>query len=436
MSETIWINLSSGEDLIPSRLEYIVTYLNRHPVKPNGICINLRFNDSIPKGCCYLGFREIQIQHPFLLGVFKKDPKDSASWSMSKYTFRQRNILGITKRQSGGVAMEHNTLQFDLLGNLFFHLSRYEEVFWQGKQAIHGGMPESEHLLVRAKAHTLPVVDQLVLFFFSLFDLPSKITPTEIRLTHDIDAIWKYPSLPKTGRTLGRVLLNQPHRLIAHLYQWARVWQKQIPDPFDTFDWLFSSAVIQKEVYWIVGGATQYEGFYSIYDPKVMALIELAKARGYNVGLHPSYDSAATERVFTREVETFKSVMGFEPSISRQHFLRWDHKKTPYFIEQASIQQDGTMGFNEYIGFRAGTGFSFQLYCFEEERPYRFSSFPMVVMDTALLHRYGAKAFTYLQSFLEQNRSGTCITLNVHNFTFDSLREGGSWAQQDYAFYF
>ena len=49
------------------------------------------------------------------------------------------------------------------------------------------------------------------------------------------------------------------------------------------------------------------------------------------------------------------------------------------------METDSSIGYRDRIGFRAGTGFPFHLYNFEDEKPYSWKEIPLVLMDVAWL---------------------------------------------------
>ena len=61
-------------------------------------------------------------------------------------------------------------------------------------------------------------------------------------------------------------------------------------------------------------------------------------------------------------------------------------KKTLEVLEQTALKYDATLGFAEHIGFRRGTCFPFYLYDFKRKQISTILEFPLIIMDTTLIH--------------------------------------------------
>jgi len=110
-----------------------------------------------------------------------------------------------------------------------------------------------------------------------------------------------------------------------------------------------------------------------------------AADRGFEVGVHASYNSLAERGMLAAETKTLAKVMGRKPKGSRQHWLRFGrHRKLYQGIHDAGLVYDSSLGFAEMCGFRNGANFAFPPYDFENERPCSFLEIPLVIMDGSL----------------------------------------------------
>jgi hypothetical protein len=103
------------------------------------------------------------------------------------------------------------------------------------------------------------------------------------------------------------------------------------------------------------------------------------KLRGCEIGLHGinAWLDAAKAR---EEAEEIRRVSGADPVGVRMHWLYFN-EQSPIILEQAGMDYDSTVGYNETVGFRAGTT---QVY-----KPLgvdRLLELPLHVMDTALFY--------------------------------------------------
>lgn len=113
--------------------------------------------------------------------------------------------------------------------------------------------------------------------------------------------------------------------------------------------------------------------------------LKSATGRGFEVGIHASYNSLAGSGTLGNETRKLETVLGHRPAGSRQHWLRFDrHDKLYRGIEAAGLAYDSSLGFAETCGFRNGANFAFPPYDFEGERPCSFLEIPLAIMDGSL----------------------------------------------------
>jgi hypothetical protein len=181
-------------------------------------------------------------------------------------------------------------------------------------------------------------------------------------------------------------------------------------------------AIVEKKIYFLCGGKTKYDHFFDISDQKAAAIIQLAKENKYSIGIHPSYDSDTNEKIFTTEKTILEKASNNVVTDSRQHFLRYSIHHTGEILDRAGIKTDSSIGYRDKIGFRAGTGFPYRMYNFNQEKAFDFVEIPMVIMDGAAMEEAGWNSDEFIKlisKFLEKNRYYTQITFNFHNSFFD-----------------
>lgn len=138
---------------------------------------------------------------------------------------------------------------------------------------------------------------------------------------------------------------------------------------------------------------------------------------GCEIGLH-GLDAWAESTKGRREAAELKRVIGNETNHAigvRMHWLYFD-QHSPAALEQAGFAYDSTVGYNETIGFRAGTT---QVY--RHLHTESLLELPLHVMDTALfypshLHLTFVEAHERINQTIEQvAQLGGCITFNWHD---------------------
>ena len=404
------------------RLQYVLNFIENHPNSSDQI--KLSISDPLDA--------DIVIQYSDQKGNFQIIPQNvffrnsKVKIEVLKETtivYDGHELKGFCN--SGGSSF----IPFDIFETIFFHISRYEEWFCDDNMLdLHGTLLSSHHYLVKNNVHQIPLVDILICYFLEKIGLNPKLSPTKFTLTHDIDVLLKFPSFYKFLRGYGHIFIHYNDKIqkaFKHTVNYFNIKIGKIADPYDSFDWLLdvnNQKINQKIIYWLSGGKTQFEGFFNISDPKVQTIMLLAKNRGYKTGLHPSYNTLDDKSMMESEMKKLCEVSKEEISDFRQHFLRFDVKKTGKIVDELRAMTDSSLGFRDRIGFRCGTGFPYRLYNFETEKAFNFFEIPLVVMDIAAMREADWNSSTWCEiitSFIERNKYTTQITFNFHNSFFD-----------------
>lgn len=411
------------------RIWYILDLLERHPLAPTGLRC-LFEPQSVPTDAkvCYYGTAEkapagsivIPAQHFF----FRTQPIVKQSFTLGVFPFREQTLYAASsaKTPPTGHFFQDNTFGFDWLETLFFHLTRWEEYAPAAEEtdAI-GLMKSSAQFLPRNGLHHIPVVDQLVAAVFEVLGFSCESRATTFSLSHDVDDLQVFGPGFRLLRYLGGIALR--HRT---LRGWPQVVSdvrnvrsgRQL-DPGDTFDWLLRLApTFRKTIYFGMGNHSPLDHFPDLDAPRLLEVRDMALELGYDLGIHPSFNTWKNTELLRQECRTAERWLGAPLTKSRQHYLHFAFPETADALETAGIQEDATLGYRDRIGFRAGTGFPYHLYCFREERPYAWIEQPLVAMDVGLLREGGANPERIRQlwtTFLSQNKRNTAISLSLHN---------------------
>lgn len=443
-------NESAG--LLPQRLRYVLDILERHPLAPPDVHFALQKTGSADHTITYGETANPPTNHVAIEGSGKfllekkleeYHPGDFQNWKKRIFSFDKKALYGLDFGKKSGVGetpfFKDGKIEMDIFANLFFHLSRMEEWICTADQLdVHERMQTGKQFLARENIAQQPVVDQIVSAFYKCLGFARQRLPTAISLTHDIDLIEKFKGFGHFTRQAAGLLYHQKNlpQLVRLKFQFFKTWLGSSADPFDTFDWLLDGERVgERVIYFLSGGSrTKVENHFSIKSPEARRVIELAKERGYAIGLHPSYDAHTDGQLFENQKQALEEAAQTTIRHNRQHYLRWKFPETPDLIEKSGLAYDSTLGFADRIGFRCGTGFTYALYNFEEERPYRFLEKPLVLMDVAWLREVLPEfpqrrlsgeqmdqAARKLEDFLSANEWNTAICANFHNSVFDSV---------------
>jgi peptidoglycan/xylan/chitin deacetylase (PgdA/CDA1 family) len=129
----------------------------------------------------------------------------------------------------------------------------------------------------------------------------------------------------------------------------------------------------------------------------VEEMIREIDRRGWEIGLHPSWESSTDLDEMKFQKERLETVVGHEIVSVRQHFLHYSIQHTPRIHdsiqhtprihEGAGLRFDSTLGFNDNVGFRFGTCHPWRLYDLESDRRLSVVEVPLIVQDGALLRQ-------------------------------------------------
>jgi len=137
-------------------------------------------------------------------------------------------------------------------------------------------------------------------------------------------------------------------------------------------------------------------------------------AAGCEVGLH-GIDAWLDSSRGHEELEEIRRLTGVSEIGARMHWLYYD-QQSPVALEKAGAAYDSTIGYNDTVGYRAGTT---QVY-----KPLQVShllEIPLHAMDTALFYQsylgLSSQQATQLLSRMLNNadRFGGCLTINWHD---------------------
>jgi len=175
----------------------------------------------------------------------------------------------------------------------------------------------------------------------------------------------------------------------------------------------------------MAGGTSPNDEKYEVENSAFKSISDLAVSRGYQIGLHPSYNSYDDYVMITEERNKLQKATRQRVRTSRQHFLRFAFDETITALSDSGIYEDSSLGYQHRIGFRCGTAFTFLLYDLRRDRNSKVSETPLIIMDGALLDQFEGDAIIAekkLNDFIEKYSKNSHLTINFHNTIFDPTR--------------
>jgi hypothetical protein len=334
-------------------------------------------------------------------------------------------------------------LSFDLFYNCFIHLSCLEE--WQ-----HGERSDSIHsfdskLKGREAIYQKPVVNYLFAILEDMLLLlaegPDKglLFPGRegfrICLTHDVDYVRKTASLrakrsafhlSNACKDLGKAkvpeALKEARKSLNFLLKPGDYWQ------FDYVQKLEEARNFRSTFYFYAGEkdgsfkkAFLDPGYDAARNTRLKGKIRELAEKGWEAGLHGSFDSYNSPEIFSREKERLEAIAGSPVLSTRQHWLNLSLKDTWRIQAEAGIKADTTLGSNHFIGFRGGLATPFYPYDHDNEARHQVLEVPMVLMDGTLFDHCRmddgearARSFEILE---EVRKFNGCAAVNWHQRT-------------------
>ncbi len=350
-----------------------------------------------------------------------------------------------TPSVSGGNIIESN---IDFLGNIFFHVSRYEE-YCQARSDAHLRYQAASSVLGVEDLLQRPLVNE---FLSVLKTMLRRIGVRSFKtfrfsqaITCDIDFLsypqgknlfWKMVNLSKRAKS-GTLVESATADIYRVFHSRFISYQS---DHFNSFHRLVERAgeTGSKMIFFLMSDAstTQNGSDYRLNDHRLEVVFDLASKYDFvEFGLHGSYHSYDSIELLSAEFENLKAALksySLDSRLlySRQHFLRWNQRSTPGLLEKINVQCDSTLGYAESPGFRSSCCLPYPMYDLQTGTRLNLLELPLVLMDRSLLDsRYLGLENPDQALDLALNLKQECIkhngvfTLLWHNSSFLNTKE-------------
>jgi hypothetical protein len=147
-------------------------------------------------------------------------------------------------------------------------------------------------------------------------------------------------------------------------------------------------------------------------------------AKKYRVGLHPSWQSGDDRSLLKKEKEQLAAMVqaaGSVPTLSRQHYIRFNLPEGYQRLISAGITDDYSMGYGSINGFRASVTSPFYWYDLEKDEQTHLRIHPFCFMDANAFYEQRQdpqQTFEELMHYLSVCKAvnGTLITIWHNNF--------------------
>jgi hypothetical protein len=322
-------------------------------------------------------------------------------------------------------AGENSALPYDIFAAAFYLISRYEEYLPHVKDD-YGRFTATESLAFKEGFLHQPVVDiwayrlkTVLEQKFENFKFPKQIYKVQPIIDVPVAYLFKQKGLMRIiGGTLNEVFnlkLKQLSQRFLVLFGFKR-------DPYDTFKWIINKQKQYKFkfiVFFLIGDFSTYDKNINVNKKEFVSLIK-SVGDYCKVGLKVSFLALEDILRLKKEKKKMESITNYELEATRHSFSKINLPHSYRNLVELEIKQDYTMGYLNYMGFRAGTCTPFLYYDLDYEirTPLIINSFHCI--DHALLkHQSQLDKSEALERIIKEVKkvNGT-FTPVFHNYSF------------------
>jgi len=330
-------------------------------------------------------------------------------------------------------AGKKSSIPYDIFAASFYLMSRYEE-YLPHVQDEHERFSVEESMAFRNGFLKRPLVDIWAYKFLEVLKEKFPDHPFENRefsyiSTFDINQAYIYRAKGLV-RSIGGFMIDFFTFKLSAFIDRALVLLKVKKDPYDTYDEIVSLKKVYQfptVLFFLISNVSTYDNNVSITKDKYRLLIK-SMSDYVKVGLNLSYFTMKKEDLMKKELKKMESIINTPVSKSKQHLLRNHLPETYQKLIDLEVEEDYTMGYSDYLGFRASTCTPFYFYDLDFEIQTPLKVFPFAVNDYALnevLSLSPKQALLKIKELLHEVKAvnGTFVTL-FHN---EILSDYGIW---------
>lgn len=318
-------------------------------------------------------------------------------------------------------------LEYDIISNIFYHLSRFEErwrIFPDEKET-----DWTKSVLRRAGNLRIPVIDVLLNELKKIvYTKSKKLNLPLVRLlpwpnaekfavsfTHDVDLTRGYSAkelLSSKTKSVFYSILNKSdkkEKIVKNLGEKnALVWSfPKIQDFYKKKKWKATFFFLAKIL----------EGKHLRYDvssKKFQRLFNELKSDEHEIALHPSLKAFDNPEKYKSEKKHLEKNVNSEIHGMRQHYLRFKAPRIWNLTKLANLKYNSSLGYNYQAGFRSGTSNFFSTFDYKENQQLNVIEFPITFFEYNLpqLGRNEKQSGEVIKNLVEQVEKNEGI-LNV-----------------------
>jgi hypothetical protein len=326
-------------------------------------------------------------------------------------------------------------IPYDIFATSFYMLSRYEEALPHIK-TIDGYFDPDSSLSGQSNFMELPVVDlwvkefhlTLSTFFTEIQIENSPKAKKQILIDVQLPFRYKHQSMLMI---LGDFFQSIWKLNLFIFFEQLIVLLRIKKDPFESFSsWrkLFQKTTIKPKVFFLYSNSSSYESTVSIFN---LAYRKIIKSIGdsFSLGLLVSVKSQLEPSMFLNKEKNNFNKLTLRPVTNVRMSLGIQNISKAYtdLVDQ-EFRSDYSMGYQNRIGFRAGTATPFHFFNLSNEFQLPIKIYPVVASEKGLIKFNAKKVFEKLET-LHESLPLSCSTLTfaVSNEFLSFNHEDKNW---------
>ncbi|UTC61609.1 hypothetical protein E4O05_08580 [Treponema sp. OMZ 787] len=292
--------------------------------------------------------------------------------------------------------------RIDVLGSIFFMLSRYEEIVVKERDE-HDRFAAKSSIAYKENFLFSPIVNEYLELLFALIKflwptLERKERKFTVCPTHDVDIPFLYLNVtPKTlVKKLGGDILKRmsPKKAFNTYNSWKSVNKKKFhSDPAYSFDFIMQESEkrsLKSAFYFLPSSSPEMKIKYPVTLPEMTSLLRGIDKHGHEIGIHGFYGTYLDKKAFNDDIRLLQNTcdsLGIEQRIrgGRQHYLQWQNPDTFNVWESAGMKYDSTLSFADMPGFRCGTCYEYSVYDCIERKKLKLKEKPLIAMECSII---------------------------------------------------
>ncbi len=295
---------------------------------------------------------------------------------IQKIPIISKNEIKVPLQYSKQKNLFYGVYKFDLIGNLFFSLSGYDELKCEEKDK-YDRIPDTEISFL--KFHFTPYVNVLLWLvdncigdaiseMDNYFLMKKEYWPgaesLAVSFSHNIDKLrkWNFKSIIKSSFE-DIIVIYKIRYFINNLISRLKYILTNIEEywTFDVIEELENHHQVRSTMFWGTESNTQYDIDYDIKDNEVYKELTSNLNKGSEIALLASYNSSRND-ILERQKDRIIQFTGIEKLGIRHNHHRYDMEITSEFHKKNGFVYDSSRGFLHRNGFKYGIGFPYYLH--------------------------------------------------------------------------